>query len=206
MARGAFIVFEGPEGAGKSTQLQRLATVLRGEGRAVEATLEPGGTALGQALRQMLLHETAAAPLPVAELLLYLADRAQHVEQVIRPALARGAVVLCDRFSGSTIAYQAYGRGLALEPLRQVDAWVRNGIEPDCVVLLDCPARVGLARAHEADRFHAEAEAFHERVRAGFHAQAAADPERWRVIDTTQPPDVVHAAVLATARAVLEAA
>lgn len=202
-ARGAFIVFEGPEGAGKSTQLQRLAEALRAAGRTVETTREPGGTALGQALRHMLLHDTTTAPVPLAELFLYLADRAQHVAQVIAPALARGAIVLCDRFSGSTIAYQAHGRGLALEPLVAADAWVRGGVEPDLVLLLDCPVRIGLARAREADRFHAEEEAFHERVRAGFHALAAADPGRWRTIDTTQPPDTVHAAVLAAAQAVV---
>lgn len=206
MGRGTFIVFEGPEGAGKSTQVRRLASALRGVGREVETTLEPGGTALGRALRQMLLHDTAVVPVPAAELFLYLADRAQHVAQVIAPALERGAVVLCDRFSGSTIAYQGYGRGLAVEPLRQADAWARGGVSPDLVVLLDCPVRIGLARAREADRFHAEEEAFHERVRAGFHAQAAADPAHWRTLDATQPPEVVHAAVLAAARAVLEAA
>ncbi|MEO8601828.1 MAG: dTMP kinase [bacterium] len=205
---GRLIAFEGPEGAGKSTQMARAATALRGDGRLVEATFEPGATALGIGLRETLLHaRAAAAPAPLAELFLYLADRAQHVRQVIAPALAAGAVVLTDRFSASTIAYQGYGRGLDLERVTQADAWARDGMTPRLTVLLDLPVRVGLARAHgDDDRFHAEDVAFHERVRGGFHRLAAADPETWRVIDATQPADAVHAQVMAALRDALEGA
>jgi dTMP kinase len=204
MSAGCLIAFEGPEGAGKSTQLQRLAAVLRAE-RRVELTAEPGGTPLGRELRQLLLHARDTVPVPLAELFLYLADRAQHVQQVIAPAIAAGAVVLTDRFSASTIAYQGYGRGLDLDQVIAADALARGGLAPRLTVLLDCPVRVGLQRARgDNDRFHAEEEAFHERVRAGFHAlAAAAPPGQWRVLDATQPPDAVHAAVLDAVRAVL---
>jgi dTMP kinase len=205
-APGCLIAFEGPEGAGKSTQLQRLAEVLRGEGRRVELTAEPGGTVLGHELRQILLHARATSvPVPLAELFLYLADRAQHVQQLIQPAIAAGAIVLTDRFSASTIAYQGYGRDLDLGEVTRADAWARGGLDARLTVLLDCPVHVGLQRARGADRFHAEEEAFHERVRAGFHALAAAESGSWRTIDATQPADAVHAAVLAAVHAVLEA-
>lgn len=206
MSGGCLIAFEGPEGAGKSTQLQRLAAVLRGEGRPVETTVEPGGTALGRELRQLLLHVRDDAPVPLAELFLYLADRAQHVQRRIAPALAAGAVVLTDRFSASTIAYQGYGRGLDLDLVTRADAWARGGLAPRLTLLLDCPVRVGLQRARgDDDRFHAEEESFHERVRAGFHALAGADPAAWRTIDATQSSEAVQAAVLAAARAALAA-
>lgn len=201
---GRLIAFEGTEGAGKSTQIAHAAETLRHDGHRVEITAEPGGTALGARLRELLLHGNDA-PLPLAELFLYLADRAQHIGEVIRPALAAGAVVLTDRFSGSTIAYQAYGRGLDLAAVTQADTWARGGLRPHLTVLLDCAVRVGLRRARGDDRFHAELEAFHERVRAGFHAQAAADPSGWRVIDATQPEAVVHQQVLAAIRSCLAA-
>ena len=205
---GELIAFEGPEGAGKSTQIARVAAALRAAGRRVEVTFEPGATVLGKGLRETLLHARAeAAPAPLAELFLYLADRAQHVGQVIAPALAAGAVVLTDRFSASTIAYQGYGRGLDLEQVTRTDAWARNGLTPRLTILLDLPVRVGLARARGGDdRFHAEDVAFHERVRAGFLALAAAAPAAWRVIDATQPADAVQAQVLAALHAALEAA
>ena len=205
-APGCLIAFEGPEGAGKSTQLQRLADALRADGRRVEVTAEPGGTILGRELRQLLLHARDAVPVPLAELFLYLADRAQHVQQLIAPAIAAGAVVLTDRFSASTIAYQGYGRGLDLEQVIGADAWARGGLAPRLTLLLDCPVRVGLQRARGDDRFHAEEEAFHERVRAGFHALAAAAPDAWRTIDATQPADAVQTAVRAAVRVALEAA
>lgn len=201
---GCLIAFEGPEGAGKSTQLQRLAAALRAEGRRVETTAEPGGTVLGRELRQLLLHARESVPVPLAELFLYLADRAQHVQQLIAPAIAAGAVVLTDRFSASTIAYQGYGRGLDLDQVTRSDAWARGGLAPCLTVLLDLPVRIGLQRARgEDDRFHAEEEAFHERVRAGFHALAAADPAAWCTIDSTQPAETVHAVALAAVRAAL---
>lgn len=199
---GRFIAFEGTEGAGKSTQMARAAEVLRGEGHRVELTAEPGGTALGQRLRQLLLHGEDT-PQPLAELFLYLADRAQHLGEVIEPALAAGAVVLSDRFSASTIAYQAYGRGLDLEMVRRADAWARGGRAPDLTLLLDCPVRVGLQRARGHDRFHAELEEFHARVQHGFHCQAAADAQRWAVIDATLSEQAVHEQVVAAIRGCL---
>lgn len=202
---GRLISFEGTEGAGKSTQLQRAAVALRREGHRVETTAEPGGTALGTQLRDLLLHAREAPPLPLAELFLYLADRAQHVGQVIEPALAAGAVVLTDRFSASTIAYQGYGRGLDLDLVTHADAWARGGLRPHLAILLDCPVRVGLQRARGHDRFHAELEAFHDRVRQGFHAQAAGAPGAWRVVDATQAEAAVHEQVLAAIRACVSA-
>jgi len=164
-------------------------------------TAEPGSTALGRHLRELLLHDRAATPVPLAELFLYLADRAQHVAEVIEPALGDGSIVLTDRFFASTIAYQGYGRGLDLVALTRADAWARADLQPHLTVLLDVPVRVGLQRARGHDRFHAEVEAFHDRVRQGFHAQAAADPDAWQVIDATLPESAVHAQVLAAIRA-----
>lgn len=194
---GCLIAFEGPEGAGKSTQIARAAAALRAERHAVEPTFEPGATPLGRALREQLLQARTPTPTPLTELFLYLADRAQHVAEVIAPALARGVIVLTDRYSASTIAYQGYGRGLDLDAVRRADQWARGDVSPRLTILLDCPVRLGLARARGSDRFHAELEPFHERVRAGFLALAAAAPSAWCVIDATQPADAVHDAVLA---------
>jgi dTMP kinase len=190
-----FVTFEGIEGSGKSTHLRLLAAALRAAGHGVVETREPGGTSLGRSLRDLLLRPSATPPEPLAELLLYCADRAQHAAEVIRPALAAGRVVLCDRFSDSTIAYQGYGRGLDLATVRALDAEARRDLEPDLTFLLDCPPATGLARAHArsgaGDRFEQEALAFHEAVRGGFHALAAATPGRYRLVDTTEPTAVV---------------
>ena len=191
MNPGLLITFEGIEGSGKSTHLRLLARALREAGHHVVETREPGGTALGQTLRDVLLAPSSTPPEPLAELLLYCADRAQHAVEVIRPALAAGRIVLCDRFSDSTIAYQGYGRGLDLDTVRALDARARDGLEPDLTFLLDCSPEAGLARAHKrsstGDRFEQEALAFHEAVRRGFHDLAAAAPARYRVIDSTPP-------------------
>ena len=186
-----FVTFEGIEGSGKSTHLRLLAGALRTAGHPVVETREPGGTPLGQALRELLLTPSDTPPEPLAELLLYCADRAQHVAQVIRPALAAGQIVLCDRFSDSTLAYQGYARGLDLATVRALDASARAGLEPDLTFLLDCPPDAGLSRARarsgSSDRFEQETLAFHEAVRRGFHALAAAAPARYRIIDTAPP-------------------
>jgi dTMP kinase len=186
-----FVTFEGIEGSGKSTHLRLLAQALRTTGHAVVETREPGGTALGKALRDLLLTPSGTPPEPLAELLLYCADRAQHVAQVIRPALAAGQIVLCDRFSDSTLAYQGYARRLDLDTVRALDAAARAGLEPDLTFLLDCPPDAGLARARarsgSSDRFEQEALAFHEAVQRGFHALAATRPDRYRIIDTVPP-------------------
>lgn len=191
---GFFIAFEGTEGAGKSTQLKLAAQALQLAGHRVRVTLEPGGTPLGKEIRRLLLHRTDSIPTPAAELFLYLADRSQHLAEVIRPHLENGEVVLTDRFSGSTIAYQGYGRGLDLRTVVQLDATARQGLAPHLTILLDCPVRFGLQRARGSDRFHAELEAFHERVREGFLAQAREGG--WAVIDATAAKEAVHGEVM----------
>jgi dTMP kinase len=194
---GCLIAFEGIEGAGKSTHLRETAAALRRRGLTVVETREPGGTALGVELRRLLMHQPGRPPAPLTELLLYLADRAQHLAEVIAPALARGAVVLTDRFSASTIAYQGFARQLDVNMVSRLDAIVRQDMTPALTVLLDCPVAVGLRRARGDDRFHREDEAFHERVRAAFLRFADGSPERYRVIDATQPSAAVCAQVLA---------
>jgi len=164
-------------------------------------TREPGGTRAGAAIRHLLLGPEAAPLTPLAELFLYCADRTQHLDEVVRPALAAGRIVLCDRFSDSTIAYQGYGRGLPLESVRALDASARRGLAPALTVLLDCPVADGLARARgrstPGDRFEREATAFHERVRAGFLELAGGEPGRFLVVDATAPIAAVQARVAA---------
>jgi len=199
----AFVTFEGIEGSGKTTHLRHLAAHLRELGRGPVETKEPGGTRAGTAIRRLLLGEDGAPLTPLAELFLYCADRTQHVDEVIRPALDAGQVVLCDRFSDSTIAYQGYGRGLDLEAVRVLDARARGGVWPSLTFLLDCPVEEGLRRARgrpgAGDRFERETPAFHERVRAGFLALAAAEPGRFCVLDAAEPIDSVRARVCAAA-------
>jgi len=197
VTRGRLIAFEGVEGAGKSTQIATVASTLRDRGDDVVLTREPGGTKLGTELRRIVMEAKGTPPTPLAELLLYIADRAQHIEQVIRPALQRGSIVLTDRFSASTIAYQGYARGLDLELVRHLDALARAGVQPDLTVLLDCPVAIGLPRARGNDRFHREESRFHERVRAGFLELARQAPDFYCVVDTTQERDIVTAQVLA---------
>ncbi|MBI3785341.1 MAG: dTMP kinase [Deltaproteobacteria bacterium] len=195
------IAFEGVEGAGKSTQLHLTAESLRERGHCVVETREPGGTALGAQMRRLLMHEYDHPPAPFAELFLYLADRAQHIAEVIGPSLAAGQVVLTDRFSASTIAYQGYARGLDLATVVLLDERARQGVSPDLTLILDCPAEAGLQRAHGDDRFHRERLAFHERVRHGFLTMAKARPDLYRVVDATAPSAIVRAQIL---EAVLE--
>ena len=191
-ARGALLTVEGVEGAGKTTQAARLVAALGASGREAVLTRAPGGTALGRDIRRMLLAVDAEAPAPEAELLLYLADRAQHVARVVRPAIERGAIVVADRFSDSTIAYQAHGRGLPLPTVRAIDDFARAGVAPLVTFVLDIEPAAGLARARAtgpADRLESEELAFHRRVREGFHAIAASAPERVVVLDATLPVD-----------------
>ena len=201
--RGHLIAFEGTEGTGKSTQLRLAAAALRRAGRLVRETREPGGTPIGAEIRRVVMHFDGDPPAPLTELLLYLADRVQHIEQLIRPALARGEVVLTDRFSASTIAYQGYGRQLDLATVIELDALARGGVTPDLTVVLDCAVEVGLQRARGDDRFHRADLAFHQRVRRGFQELAARDPQRFRVIDATQPAERVAGDVIAAVMAVL---
>ncbi|HWP58745.1 MAG TPA: dTMP kinase [Candidatus Acidoferrales bacterium] len=199
------ISFEGGDGAGKTTQLRYLEQYLRASGRSYVSTREPGATALGQTIRQALLQTGREGLAPAAEVFLYLADRAQHVDKVIRPALAQNRLVLSDRFADSTLAYQGYGRGLDLSWLRSLNEIASGGIAPDLTFLLDLPPAVGLARARErrvsdrhdplsapADRFERETLEFHERVRRGFLELARMEPHRIVVIDASLPPLEVH--------------
>ncbi|MCX8071318.1 MAG: dTMP kinase [Candidatus Binatia bacterium] len=195
-SRGRLIVFEGVEGSGKSTHLKRAAQALEARGQAVLQTAEPGGTEIGQRIRELLMNSQGQPPTAWTELFLYLADRAEHVTTVVRPAILARKIVLCDRFSASTLAYQGYGRGLDLQLVRQLDAVARQGVTPDLVILLDCSVDVGLRRAGRDDRFHRESLAFHERVRAGFLALAREPGSNFVVIDTGASPDEVHAQVL----------
>ena len=200
--RGRLIAFEGVEGAGKSTHLRAAAAALRQRGIEVIETREPGGTPLGAELRRLVMYGTA--PAPMTELLLYLADRAQHVAAVVAPAMARGAVVLTDRFSASTLAYQSYARGLDLSLVSHLDEVARQGVAADLVLLLDCGVDVGLGRARGSDRFHREDRAFHERVRQGFLALAAQDPLRYRVLDATAPMHDLQREILVLINACVE--
>ncbi|MFC5850087.1 dTMP kinase [Deinococcus petrolearius] len=188
-ARGLFLTFEGPEGAGKSTQLAALVRHLHGAGYTVTETREPGGTLLGTQVRRVVLDpEVEMEPLP--EFLLYSASRAQLVAEVIRPALARGEVVVCDRYADSTLAYQGYGRGLGLDFLTRVTAEATGGLRPDLTALLDLDPALGLARAArrgQPDRLERADLAFHTRVREGFLTLAAAEPGRFLVLDATRP-------------------
>ncbi len=183
------IAFEGGEGSGKSTQIEALATTLRAEGRSVLVSYEPGATTVGQRIRDIVLH-TDEMIAPRAEAMLFAADRAHHVQTVVRPALLAGQVVLLDRFIDSSLAYQGAGRELEVADIRRLSLWATAGLRPDLTVLLDLPARAGLARARgrsAADRLERESLDFHERVRAGFLSCASEDPDRYVVLDATRP-------------------
>ncbi len=192
-----FVTFEGPEGSGKTSQVQLLADFLRAQGIAVLATREPGGTRIGDQIRACL-HDVANREMtPQAEVLLYSASRAQLVAEVIRPALAAGQVVLCDRFFDSTMAYQGYGRSLDRQALQQITLFATGGLVPHLTFLLDIDVTRGLARritnAAEMNRLDLEQIDFHERVRQGYHALAQANPARWLLVDADRPADVVQA-------------
>jgi dTMP kinase len=193
---GKLIAFEGGEGAGKSTQIKIVAEQLRRQGYAVVETREPGGTPLGAEIRNLVMHATTSVPSPTTELLLYLADRAQHLAEIILPALDRGQIVLTDRFSTSTIVYQGFARQLGVERVRLLDAIVRNGVWPALTFILDCPVEIGLERARGDDRFHREQIDFHQCVRSGFLEVAAQDAAQYCIIDATQAAEVVTQQIL----------
>ena len=188
---GAFIVIEGGDGAGKSTQVRLLSRRLSREGYRVVTAREPGGSALGETVRRWLKTRPGLAP--PTELFLFSAARAQLVEEVIAPALAGEGILVCDRFTASTLAYQGYGRGLDLDLIRRLNQSASRGIEPDLTVFLDVPIEAGLARkAGEArDNFESEALEFHRRVREGYLALASREPESWLVLDGTQKRNVL---------------
>ena len=194
--RGLFVAFEGGDGAGKSTQSRLLGEWLEQQGYAVRHTREPGGTALGQAIRDLLLHGDDGSVSPRAEALLFAADRAHHVATLVRPALERGEIVLTDRYLDSSVAYQGAARQLGHDEVRELSLWAVEGLVPDLTVLLDVPADVGRDRRGEVhDRLEREADAFHDRVRQGFLGLAARDPQRYAVLDATAPAEELAAAV-----------
>jgi dTMP kinase len=187
---GLFITLEGPEGAGKTTNREFLAERLRAAGRETLLTREPGGTPLAERIRELLLAPTDEPMASDTELLLMFAARAQHLDQVIRPALAAGKVVLCDRFTDATYAYQGGGRGLSEARIAVLEDFVQGTLRPDLTLVFDLPVEVGLARAAargRLDRFEQEGRAFFESVRQTYLRRAAGDPQRYRIIDAGQP-------------------
>jgi dTMP kinase len=192
---GFFITFEGIEGCGKTTQLRLLKERLEAAGEKVTSTREPGGCPIADKMRAILLDAENSAITPLSELLLYAAARAQHVQEVIAPALELGEIVLCDRFTDATVAYQGHGRGLDLATIEELNRLATGGVEPKLTLLIDCPVQVGLSRAlariestsgAREERFELESVRFHERVREGYLTLAAAYPERFVVIDGSQ--------------------
>ncbi|MCU0896167.1 MAG: dTMP kinase [Burkholderiales bacterium] len=187
-ARGKFVTLEGIDGAGKSTHLQWLAERLRAQGRDVVVTREPGGTPLGERLREIILHEAMDLD---TEALLVFAARQEHIRRVIAPSLAAGTWVVSDRFTDATFAYQGGGRGIPFERLEVLETWVQQGLQPDLTLFFDVPVAVGQERLRQAtaapDRFEREQAAFFERVRSGYLRRAAAAPERFRIVDSSRP-------------------
>ena len=202
---GQFVTFEGLDGCGKSTQLEMLAAYLRGQGRAVLTTREPGGTPVGQKIRDVLLNVTAETITSLSELSLMFAARAQHIEQVILPALHRGEMVLCDRFTDSSFAYQGYGRGVPLDTIRTLEQVLCQGLGPDLTLILDLDAAISSERTAVRNRmtqqpntrFEQEGMEFFERVREGYLAIARQEPHRVRVIDARGSIEQLHSAVRA---------
>jgi dTMP kinase len=195
---GVLIAFEGGEGAGKSTQVRRLQEWLTNEGLVSRATFEPGATPSGAGIRSIVLDRAHTGIAARSEALLYAADRAQHVHDVLRPALDAGEVVITDRFVDSSLAYQGAGRTIPIDDVRMLSRWATQGLQPDLTILLDLPPEVGLARARGravADRLESESLDFHQRVRQTFRALAEADPDRYLVLDARQSPDQIAAAI-----------
>jgi dTMP kinase len=192
-----FITFEGGDGTGKTTQLKTLESHLTARGKSCISTREPGGTSLGKLIRQVLLEIGDQSITSPTELFLYLADRAQHIQEVVGPAIEQGKIVLCDRHTDSTLAYQGYGRGLELGLLRHLNDIASQGVKPDLTFLLDCPVALGMSRtaqrrfqsatkARREDRFEREKIEFHERVRTGFLELARLEPDRFCVLDASR--------------------
>ncbi len=197
--RGIFIAFEGGDGAGKSTQVRFLAQSFRDAGRQVLVTRQPGGTPLGARIRELLLHGDHVSPR--AEALLFAADKAHHVDEVIRPALRAGDVVITDRYVDSSVAYQGAGRDLGADEIHQIQSWAVDDLEPDLTVIVDISAEEGRRRRGAThDRLESEDDTYHEAVRAHFLAMAAANPDRYLVVDGTADPEAIHAEVILRCR------
>lgn len=198
MKAGGFVTLEGIEGVGKTSAVACVSAWLREQGSAVRETREPGGSALGERLREVLLHLDGPPVAPLAELLLMFAARAQHLDELIRPAIAAGTWVVCDRFTDATYAYQGGGRGLPHAAIAAAETLVHGDLQPDLTILLDAPPALGLARARRrsaADRFETEQVAFFDRVRAAYLARAGQAPQRFLVVDATADMPAVHAAI-----------
>jgi len=202
-----FITFEGPEGSGKSTQLPQLAQFLEEKGLSVVRTREPGGTKIGDQIREVLVRMDNTELHPRTEILLFLAARAQLVEELIIPSLQQGKIILCDRYGDSTLAYQGYGHGLDLDTLRAMLHFATGGLKPDLTILLDVDVMTGLKRKkikEEWNRLDAYELSFHERVRTGYHILAGQEPERWKIVDATQDPEQVQTEIRALVLNALE--
>lgn len=204
MVNGIFITLEGIEGSGKSTQMKMLGKALENKGRPVVITREPGGTQIGEAIRKILLTGESHDIHPLTELMLYAADRAQHVQEVVRPALDRGKIVLCDRFQDSTLAYQGHGRGLDTHWIDTLGNLATEGLKPNQTLLLDCPVEIGLTRSKarlkeqnsQEDRFEREDLEFHERVRKGYLEISLKEPDRFKVFNAHQEVEKLHLLIL----------
>ena len=202
-----FITFEGPEGSGKSTQLPELARYLESLNLPVVKTREPGGTEIGDQIREVLVRMDNTELHPRTEILLFLAARAQLVEELIIPSLRQNKIILCDRYGDSTLAYQGYGHGLDLETLRAMLEFATGGLKPDLTILLDIDVLTGLKRKkvkEEWNRLDAFELSFHERVREGYHILAGQEPERWKIVDATQNPEQVQNEIRALVLAALQ--
>jgi len=196
MSMGLFITFEGIEGSGKTTQIGFITQFLEGRGIPHVVTREPGGTPLGERLRDLILDRLEVVLSPVAELLLIEADRAQHVAEVIRPALTQGKVVICDRFTDATMAYQGGGRRVERCVIEQANRWATEDLSPVLTIVVDCPVEVGMARAEGRDRFEREGYAFHERVRQEYLRIAREEPWRVKVVSGERDRVLVHEEIL----------
>ena len=198
MTRGKFITVEGIEGTGKSTNIDFLTSLIEASGFDVVRTREPGGTPMAEKIRQLLLDHDQE-PLPeIAELLLFFASRSLHLQNAIVPALKEGKWVICDRFTDASRAYQGSGRGLDLDRIERLAEWVQEGLEPDMTILLDAPAKIGMQRAAargDADRMDSQELSFYRRVRSGYLTLANAHPDRFAVVDASQPLDQVQASI-----------
>lgn len=206
MTHGKFITFEGSEGVGKSTNIEFLAAAIRDKGFTVLCTREPGGTPMAEKIREMLLQHGNEALPDMAELLLFFAARSLHINNTIRPALDAGQWVICDRFTDASRAYQGSARGLDMQRIDQLAAWVQEDLEPDLTVLLDAPAEIGMRRAikrSEPDRLESEKISFYERVRAGYLVLAKKYPERFCVVDANRPLDAVQVSIAAALQTLL---
>jgi dTMP kinase len=202
-----FITFEGPDGSGKSTQARLLATYLRARGCPVTETREPGGTPMGERLRELFLSPESPSATPLAMTFLLSAARTQHVTEVIEPALRRGHIVVCDRFADSTLAYQSFGEGVALDDVLELTRIATRGVRPDVSIFVDIPPEIGLERVDRRgarNRLDAQALAFHRRVHDGYIQLIRRAPARWICVDGAEPPDAVHRDIVAALEPMLE--